>query len=239
MSFVTLASVIISITALLGTSPFWSRLLIHHLYKPKLSVRIPSFEKQLSDNFDESIITMAAEINDFTDYSVDWNDIQDDVLIKIRNYDSKSYKYEIEISINQPWNPREGFAEIYNSQVSFRGGAPLRRIEGPSWFKLSGRLIAGASAQVMQFPLIPSTKKMNDDTYLEIELFPKLDMSEFGLPRFFGDTTLKPINKKYKIEYKKPSVDSPVSTGQKSQRRIEEFSDDQWRSSENHDTQVE
>jgi len=179
-------SLIISIVALIASLPHLSKFLVYHFYKPKLEVFFPPSNK---DKVKWSEIVERTEIK--------WSELATEERGKInplnvRSKDKRALSIEIEFIIDKPWKLKQDM-EKYFAKRGLGGGYPL---QDGFWYRTISFHLAGYSLMGLAFPFEPHPEECS----LEIIIYPKVHLSEFGFPRYFGDVDLKPIKKVFKIK---------------------------------------
>ncbi len=179
-------SLIISLVALIASLPHFSKFLVYHFYKPKLEVFFPPSDK---DKIEWSEIVERTEIN--------WSELATKERgkinpLNIRIKDKRALSIEIEFIIDKPWKLKHNM-EKYFAKKGLGGGYPL---QGGFWYRTISFHLAGYSSMSLAFPFEPQPEECS----LEIIIYPKVHLSEFGFPRYFGDVDLKPIKKVFKIK---------------------------------------
>lgn len=108
--------------------------------------------------------------------------------ITIRNDSNIRFVIEYEIRVNRTWEYRsEDINKLYHTQ--FRDGLHVHRLE-----EFAGREIVLAKNSARGDPLFPLSPE-EESAYIEIAVYPEIELADFGLPRFFERVQLKPVVK--------------------------------------------
>jgi hypothetical protein len=165
-------SLILGIFALIVSIPNAIIFFVGHFYKPKIEAFFaPSFQ------FEKNAKIIWSQLNN--------------TLIQVRNNTSRNLLIEIEVITEKPWqhNPDASALILYSG---LKGGYPLK---GAFWVKTKVLDIPGNSGNGFTFPLIPQ----QENNLLEIIIHPRIKLSEFKFPTFYGEVYLNPIKEKFTI----------------------------------------
>jgi hypothetical protein len=172
-------SVLVSILALIASSPFWLRLLIYYIYDPDVRVWLGLYE------FEAPLIT--------TDIKK-----EGDLRIYVLNETEKTVEFDLTVRVDAPLKPAEGF----NDFVEECGGYDDDSDE--VWYRTYEYTISGGRQRVLPLPFQFDT--LEDDRVvsnfsMDISLRPSIRASELHLPRFFGNLKLNEINKSFSFQF--------------------------------------
>lgn len=178
-------SLIISVIALIASLPHLSKFFVYHFYRPKLEVFFPSPKE---DKMKWSDIVERTEIK--------WSELtakEGERInpLNILSKDKRTLSIEIEFIINKPWKLKQNMRK-YFAKKGLRGGYPL---QGGFWYRTRSFQLAGYISMGLAFPFEPQPEECS----LGFIIYPKIHLSEFGFPRYFGDVDLKPVKKIFKI----------------------------------------
>jgi hypothetical protein len=165
-------SIILAIVALIATIPYLVNLGFAQFYKPKLEAFIPpSFRYEKNAK-------------------VKWSDLNNG--INFRNNTLRRFTIEVEISMDKAW-PLIPSGERLYPLSGLKGGYPL---QGGFWRKTnSWDLPGGGGSLALSFPFNPQQENCS----LEITIYPRMHLSEFGFPRYFGEVFLRPIRERFRV----------------------------------------
>jgi len=166
------------VIAIIASLPTLSKFFIYHFYHPNLEVFFPPTNTTNVTNYPDLVNRKELK----------WYELR---VLNIRNKDLKALNAKIEFVVDKPWKLKPGKEENY-PEGGLAGGYPL---EGGFWFRSKSYYLAANSLMGITFPLIAQPEKCS----LKIIIYPKIHLSEFGLPRYFGEVDLKPIKKEYRI----------------------------------------
>ena len=183
MKTINILSLVIGIVALviaiIASLPTLSKFFIYHFYHPNLEIFFSPTNTTNEINYSD--IVNRKELK--------WNELE--TALNIRNKNLKALNIKIEFVVDKPWKLKIGMKENY-PESGLAGGYPL---EGGFWFRSKSYYLSANSLMGIMFPLIAQPEECS----LKIIIYPKIHLSEFGLPRYFGEVDLKPIKKEYRI----------------------------------------
>jgi hypothetical protein len=114
--------------------------------------------------------------------TIRWSEISD---INIRNNTSRRFTIQVEVKIDKPWSSRIQASNLY----------PSRGIGGGFWAQSIELPIAGGLGSALTFPFEPEP----EDCSLDLVVYPRFRLSEFGFPRYFGEIDSHPIRAHYRV----------------------------------------
>lgn len=164
-------SLIFSTIAIIVCIPALSKIALYHVYTPKLDIFFPP-----AFSYSETV-------------QLEPQDSIKGKFINIRNNDKKELTIQLEFILDKPWrlkNDRIILERGLKSGYPQKGGFYFKT----ETFRIPGNLVMGLS---FPFEIKP------EECSVDIIIYPKIHMSEFGLPRYFGETDLKPIKKHFKL----------------------------------------
>ena len=183
---ISIISLVISILALIASLPYLSKFFVYHFYNPKLEIFFPSSNKDKMKWFE---IVKKTEIN--------WSELNikekrgEIIPLNIRLKDKRTLSIKIDFIIDKPWKLKQDMGK-YFTNIGLRGGYPSKV---GFWYRTISFLLYPYSVMGINFPFEPQPEECS----LEVVIYPTVHLSEFGLPRYFGDVDLKPIKKVFKI----------------------------------------
>jgi len=177
-------SLIITLVALIASLPYLSKFFVYLVYRPQLEIFFPPPNE----------IKMRAEIVERTE--IKWSELTTGKRgkfnpLNIHLKDKRALNIEIKFIIDKPWKLKENMKK-YFTEDGLVGGYPQK---GGFWYKSKSFHLSGYSTLSLAFPFKPQPEECS----LEVIVYPKIHLSEFRLPRYFGDVNLKPIKKIFKI----------------------------------------
>lgn len=121
------------------------------------------------------------------DAKVKWNGLENP---NVRNNKNKVFQVELEIISLQPWqiNPR--------MQNMFPHGGLRKEVQGKGGFWRKTNRFELSSQMSFIFPLIP----VQQHNIIRIIIYPRIKLSEFGFPSFYGEISLRSIEFTFIIE---------------------------------------
>ncbi|NJE47339.1 hypothetical protein E3E35_07990 [Thermococcus sp. GR7] len=163
---------ILSIIAIIASFPVLSKIVLYHFYVPKLDVFFPP-----AFSYSEKVLLKP-------------EDIANGKVINIRNNDKREFIIQIEFILDKPWKLiddrrilESGLKSGYQHKAGF-------------YFKTETFQIPGNNSITgLRFPFEIKLEECSVD----IIIYPKVHMSEFGLPRYFGECDLKPVKKHFEL----------------------------------------
>jgi hypothetical protein len=158
--------------SVIGSSPITSRFLIYYLYEPKIKIGM-AFGGTCPFNGKTTFNSL--EVLDST--------------LNIVNTDIKrNMRIEIEFIASKPIKINPQFEGYFREQGL--GGGGFRFVTNEFYLPAHSTLGLGYPFELYY-----------EEFTLEVIIYPKMKMSEFGLPRFFGDIDLRPVKKTFVIEF--------------------------------------
>lgn len=165
-------SIILGLIALVAIIPYLINLFFAQFYKPKIEAFIPP-----SFHYEKSA-------------KVKWSDLSN--LTNFRNNTLRRFTIEIEIIMDRSWPDNPAAAGVYPFS-GLKGGYPL---QGGFWRKTNSRdFPGGGGIMALSFPFQPQ----QEECHLEIVIYPRMHLSEFGFPRYFGEVYLRPIREIFRV----------------------------------------
>ena len=159
-------SLVLSIVAIVAALPALSKIVLYHLYVPKLDVFFPP-----ASTYSEEVLLKP-------------EDVSRGKFINIRNDDKREFTIQIEFILDKPWKLTN------NQRILEQGLKSGHQYKAGFYFTTETFQIPGNhSIMGLNLPFEVRLEKCS----LEIIIYPKVHMSEFGLPRYFGECDLKPI----------------------------------------------
>lgn len=162
--------IIFGMVTLLASLPILAKYGIYYLYTPDIDIY---FEDRTCPLF--------------------WSELES-TGINFNNSDDKRYKIAYEIRINRGWEyDTEETNKQYHTQI--REGWQTHRREQ---FGERDIILSKDTSQVQtqwgipRFPLTPE----EESAIVDILVFPRTELSEFGFPGFFPEIELKPVRKR-------------------------------------------
>lgn len=159
-------SALLSILALLGSSPFWARIYMHYRYSPDIELSLPP-----NDEGNQR----------------EWNDLYNEEvspIISVNNQTAKTFSLHLEFYAEHASDIIDD-RKVIDFGLSERGFRVVTEE-----FKLGSN-----NLRTTPFPLAPHSFPCE----IEVDVVPKVNLSEFGFPPFFGSVELQPRRFKYTI----------------------------------------
>jgi len=166
-----LLSFILSLIAIIASFPTLARIVIYHVYSPNLDIFFPP-----AFTYSETVLITPENLRRGLD-------------LNIRNNEKRDFTAQIEFILDKPWRL------IDDRRIVEKGLTGGHNRKAGFYFKTEPFQIPGQSITGLFFPF----QIQPEECSVEIILYPKIHMSEFGLPRYFGECDLKPIKKHFRL----------------------------------------
>lgn len=202
MADTNLISAVVSVVALVATSPFWIRVVLYALYRPDVELRLGSDEAPVEST------------------SVSLSDVDGPVSVYVVNRTRRTIRYDLlvqvdaEVERNGTW---EGLVDDWG-----RGGKPP--FDGGAWVRVDNQTVSPRRDLELPFPfewpVAPPWERTRlgftsaggdrtDDAEVEevtmavrLVLYPSIDSESLHLPRIFGSIPLRPIAETMEVSMK-------------------------------------
>ncbi|WP_154019125.1 hypothetical protein [Halococcus agarilyticus] len=197
MNALVILSLVLSLAALTGTSPFWMKLLLKHVYNPEMRFHI------YNENIANDTSTSAGENIIRPGDSILYSDLPN-LGIRVRKSLDEWLKYTLVIYCGE-WISIDNsqfsvFQELQVNETDFFSSVSRPDDTNSTIIGRDGSLTSiNSLATNLPIETSNSQSMLQSPSPLRIAIVPKIPLSEFGLPEFFGEAKLKPLVYDYEV----------------------------------------
>jgi hypothetical protein len=197
-TLLSILSLFIGILALIGTSPFWLKLVVRYIYPSKMSIELSKMHPEFE----------TVEPGETIDYSNVSN-----LRLGITNGRKKRLKYGIAIYSYHRMNLDRSLSDMFGD-MDTEDKTPFSAVNKPknTRYQILARngYVEELSSGSYDLPLSTPEESYGPEsrTKFGIAIIPEislntLSLGHYSLPDFFGNAKLKPVVNEYSIERKK------------------------------------
>lgn len=172
-------AIVLGAIALVASLPSLVGLVIYHLYRPNIDILIvapPSTNSEHNTHYEHNQEIM-------------WSDLR---FINIRNFTKRTFRIETKVATKEPLERTPNTVRLF-PHSGLGKGFPFN--EG-FWTKTEPMDFPGGGGGMgLTFPYISESK----ENMITITVNPRINLSEFGFPSFYGEISLKPIEAIFRI----------------------------------------
>jgi len=189
-------SLLLSISAFIGTSPFWIKLLLPHIYSANITFHL--YDERIADDLESGIIRPGSSIN--------YHNLPE-LSMRIRRGGDRWVKFSIVVYSRAVIGVDES---VRTGPVEFEDDMPfsaVSRLDDPSDAVIGrGVRLKSKYNYALTLPIAEgdSPGVVGTSVPLRVAVVPTIPLSEFGLPKFFGEAQLKPVIHDYDVTELKP-----------------------------------